>query len=530
MADTVYEVVEKFDPTRDYGIHIRGAFSKCLASFEKGERLVPKKVIEKNLNRFGRGNATLASNKVLIHMCFSVGRKIGMLRLIEPDKMALEEFYRLETVSYFKDQLRSHRYKNIMPKGGENGISATQKAYLYSLYKFNNWITGKEFEFSRMVQMGPDMYRKEKQSIQIGNVEHFLRLYQESSNSQPEYVRVIKSYLLSPVHQHKKPRSVSLEYYSILSYFEKNDSPIHFKFDPKTKYETRSEEENQRSLSLEDLMKMLTVGRPSITQKAVILCKFQRGLDTITFCDRFNFQAWEQMVRHFGTDKHTKWDLEKCPVPIRLTRIKTDFTHLGFLDRDAVAAIQDYLEYRYKRTGNAMQEGEPLFLNSKREAIREPWIRQSFFRIANTAGIQRRLDNYTVARYEKESHELRDLLKSTLLACGTRYDVADHVIGHKPKDSYEKQAVLYPENMRAEYAKASRKINIFSNISQFLRGDSVNEALQRQIEDLRLTVDIQKNELEKEQQTRNGMFRWFERYRQTHPEEFEGIIVPKHPS
>ncbi len=41
-------------------------------------------------------------------------------------------------------------------------------------------------------------------------------------------------------------------------------------------------------------------------------------------------------------------------------------------------------------------------------------------------------------KYQKESHELRDLLKSTLIDCGTRIDVADHVIGHKPKDSYEK--------------------------------------------------------------------------------------------
>jgi len=54
-------------------------------------------------------------------------------------------------------------------------------------------------------------------------------------------------------------------------------------------------------------------------------------------------------------------------------------------------------------------------------------------------GIQHRLKREGIMpKYQKESHELRDLLKSTLIDCGTRIDVADHVIGHKPKDSYEK--------------------------------------------------------------------------------------------
>ena len=41
---------------------------------------------------------------------------------------------------------------------------------------------------------------------------------------------------------------------------------------------------------------------------------------------------------------------------------------------------------------------------------------------------------------------------------------ADHVLGHAPRDSYEKQATLYLEEMRAEYAKASSRIDIFSKV------------------------------------------------------------------
>ena len=43
---------------------------------------------------------------------------------------------------------------------------------------------------------------------------------------------------------------------------------------------------------------------------------------------------------------------------------------------------------------------------------------------------------------------------------GCRPDIADHVIGHAPKDSYEKQALLYPSSIRTEFMKASNRINV----------------------------------------------------------------------
>ena len=55
------------------------------------------------------------------------------------------------------------------------------------------------------------------------------------------------------------------------------------------------------------------------------------------------------------------------------------------------------------------------------------------------------------------------------IVSGCAQYVADHVLGHTPNDSYEKQAVLYPEKMRSEYAKASGLLNIFANIEKYLR-------------------------------------------------------------
>ena len=87
-------------------------------------------------------------------------------------------------------------------------------------------------------------------------------------------------------------------------------------------------------------------------------------------------------------------------------------------------------------------------------------------------------------RYKINSHEVRDLLKSTLIDCGVRYDLADHFIGHKPKDSYKKQAILYPETLRSEYSKASKKLNVFSNFSSFVKGYENTEELKSQIRKL----------------------------------------------
>ena len=281
-------------------------------------------------------------------------------------------------------------------------------------------------------------------------------------------------------------------YYAITSYFEKNECPLIFKFSGKTAYENKKEGQEPKTLSLDDFMKILTIGKPSILQKAVFICKFQRGLDSSTLSDRFNFEAWSQIVKHFGTEQHMLWDLEKCPVPIKLVRIKTGFLHTGFLDRDAIESIQDYLEFRYKKTGTVMSMGEPLFLNTKNTPISPQWIRKRFFELATKAGVQKKIGNDQYAKYEKDSHELRDLLKSTLLASGTRYDVADHAIGHKPKDSYEKQATLYPENLRLEYMKASRKLNIFSNISHYLKGEEQTEMLQKQVDVLKQKIEENK--------------------------------------
>lgn len=152
-------------------------------------------------------------------------------------------------------------------------------------------MVGRKFEFKRLMQTGEESFKKTTETIELQGVEHFLKLYQESYNSDVEFVKIIKRYLLDPINSKKRASMISLEHTSIKTYFEKNDSPIIFKFDSKAKHRVSEDDEPQPTLTLKDFLDMLTVGKPTIMQKAVFLCKWQRGLDTSTLVDRFNFQV-----------------------------------------------------------------------------------------------------------------------------------------------------------------------------------------------------------------------------------------------
>ena len=264
--------------------------------------------------------------------------------------------------------------------------------------------------------------------------------------------------------------------YIIFTYFAKNDSILNFKFDPSARHKVRTDEDEQASLSIDELIQLLTVGNPTLVQKSALMCKFHRGLDTSTLIDRFNFEAWAQLVEYFGGTDYSKWDLSLCPAPIFLTRIKTGVAHTGFLERDAVDSIRKYLDFRKKKTGEDMKEGDAIFLTEKRKPINKEWITSTMSKLRKNAGLDQTLSGYKITRYKINSHEFRDLLKSTLIDCGVRPDIADHAIGHAPKDSYEKQATLYPKTLRNEYAKASKRLNIFSNITSMAKGaDNISE-------------------------------------------------------
>ena len=105
-------------------------------------------------------------------------------------------------------------------------------------------------------------------------------------------------------------------------------------------------------------------------------------------------------------------------------------------------------------------------------------------KLRKNANLDQKLSGYNTTRYKINSHEFRDLLKSVLMDSEVRPDVCEHLIGHKPKDSYEKQAELFSKTLRKEYSKASRRINIFSNFSSMVKGESNVDEMNEKISQL----------------------------------------------
>lgn len=368
-------------------------------------------------------------------------------------KISFQDFCKLESISFCISQLRGDRRRYIKSK---NFVS-TQKNYLYCLWNFHYWLVGQEFSFDFIIPIDKSKFKKHSKSIILEGLEHFLKLYESTySISEPHFTQLITKYLKDSINAHKKLSTLKIDYYAIKAYFDRNDCPLNFKFNP-TNTE-KQEFHEQTLLTLGNLLHLLTVGQPTILQKAVFLCKFHRGLDTSTFVDRFNFEAWDQIVKAFGTADWNKWDLKKCPIPIRLTRIKTGVTHVGFLDIDAIVSLQEYLPY--KQTHQKIFKPNPIFIHSRYLPITEGWIRSSFHSLAKKS--------HLIKSNEKSSgispNSLRILLKSTLLACDVDRMVSDEAIGHKTPDKFEKHSQQNIEKMRDEYSKASGTINIFSRL------------------------------------------------------------------
>jgi|APSaa5957512535_1039671.scaffolds.fasta_scaffold26311_3 hypothetical protein len=489
----LYQVVQNYDK-KQHGKQHPQRILKCLKSFQEGDIFEPKNYAKSHMNDFCReGTISKRGTEATVTQAIKIGKEIGILRKVESDSISIEDFNNLETVSYFASQLRSGKLKNIK----SDKPTSTQQSYVRNLWYFNNWLHGKTIEFYRTIQIDIDTFKRERNQITLEGVEHFLKLFEESNNSDSDFIKVIKRYFADESNKKYSSNYMASKHSAIMSYFEKNDSPIKFHYDPNVNHHDTSKENYDATLSLADLHKILSKANP--LEKAVTLCKFHRGLDSTTFADRFNFQAWEQLVNWFGHNDYENWDLSKCPVPIRVTRIKTDYNHTGFLERDAIIVIQEYLNYRYskytsecrkmkldegfiKSKNEIMKFREPIFMNRHNVPITINWLHRLIPRLAVQSGVQKILHSSSVkTKHEKTSHELRDLLKSTLIVSGCADYVCDLAIGHKVKDSYEKQDKLYPENSRKEFAKASSKINIYSNVSNYLENGDDIEQVKEQI-------------------------------------------------
>ena len=468
MTNRTYQVLEEYNPKKHH-VKLRPSQLKCIGLLKKGDTFEPKHMIINNADYLASKSAKskLVASKHVVDETLKIARGLGIIQTFETVKMPFEDFCQLESIRYFSEQLKGTKTKFLKDSGYD---SSTKRNYLYRTWEFNEWLVGKTFEFKQTKHLSETTFETITENIALNGLEHFLELYKKSYNSDSDFIKVIKQFLNDEMNRKCSVGYMKMKRNAILSYFEKNECELKFKYDPHINHQDFSEESSNATLSLTDLYDMITSGGGSTIDKAVVLCKFHRGLDNSTFCDRFNFQAWDQLVEYFGTENYDNWDISLCPVPIRLTRIKTNYTHVGYLDVDAIQALQKYLKVRYAKTGRNMKSLDPIFIGRKNQPIRVQWITRLIPKLAENAGIQKKIRNSNLTmKNEKTSHELRDLLKSTLIVNGVASYVCELAIGHKVGDSYEKQDKLYPDKSREEFMKASEHINIFSNYTNYLK-------------------------------------------------------------
>ncbi|MBI5697781.1 MAG: hypothetical protein HZC29_04700 [Thaumarchaeota archaeon] len=384
-------------------------------------------------------------------------------------------------------------------------IGSTFNLYTLGLRKFSEWLKGKKMRLLKEIQQENDSYTKHLVDVELEDIEHFLELYRDSPSNKEniKFVRMCLEFLNSPENRKYSASYMSAMHSGLLAYFRINLAPIEIPFDSKSMHQVILQEQLHGSeLTVDDMFKILTDGKPSLLQKTVVMCKWHRGLDDSTFADRFNYVVWDQLVKYFGSTEFDSWDLAKCPAPIWLTRVKTGYYHPGFLDYDAVKLIQDYLRF-LKKKNRIMKPGEPLFVTARNTPINTKWVSRVIPELADKAGVQKIVDSYNSGyrRRTKTGHEVRDLLESVILDHELPGWFADMCIGHKVADTYEKQAQLFPEKQRIRYSKISKYVNIFTKATMSLKANSDPQIMQYEIDDLKSKLEqktVRQKETDKE--------------------------------
>ncbi|MCH7649049.1 MAG: hypothetical protein IIA83_10640, partial [Thaumarchaeota archaeon] len=384
-----------------------------------------------------------------------------------------------------RGSVRKHEELSPVRNESQSQYNLRRKLFFFDLWLKN----GRTIELTYWKNSSVDsdgnlIAKKVTEKIKVNNVVQLLELFKKTENKE-SFQKLFHNYLTDPIHLGKMASSVLVDKSSIESYFTHNYAKVGIQFDPKKKYRVNAQRKGERtSFTLNDLYVLLTDGRPTLMQKTAFMCKFQRGLDNSSFIDGFNFEAYEQLVEYFGTTDFESWDESKCPVPIENVRLKTQFNHIGFLDIDAIKLLKKWLKKREELMGEKIKNGDPIFVNQKGYAVKDTVFTRTIRKLADTAKIGKKLDGYERSnRYEQNSHELRDLLNTTLEAYGAGSYLAEHVIGHKQKSNYTKIEQLYLEKMRNNFSKASKAINIFSKVSNYIHGgDEKLEQLEKKVE------------------------------------------------
>jgi hypothetical protein len=97
----------------------------------------------------------------------------------------------------------------------------------------------------------------------------------------------------------------------------------------------------------------------SVRDRAIVVLNVQTGMDDSTLANVFNYVAYPQLVKHFGTEDWQSWSAERCPLRVDLVRPKSDYRYYTFLAEDRLECLKKWLNVRYSQTGKRIRIHEP---------------------------------------------------------------------------------------------------------------------------------------------------------------------------
>ena len=103
------EIIEKFDPKKDYKIPIRKQVFTVLSELEKGKQYRLVELVEKYDGVITKKKNLQSTRQVFKHM-MNIGKEIGVIKEITDYAISFENFCELDTVSYLRRQLKETKF------------------------------------------------------------------------------------------------------------------------------------------------------------------------------------------------------------------------------------------------------------------------------------------------------------------------------------------------------------------------------------------------------------------------------------
>lgn len=289
------------------------------------------------------------------------------------------------------------------------------------------------------------------------------------NGSKFDMLDLIQSYILTLRGRY----STKKRYYSDLrSLFAHNRAPL--PRDPSFQL-TGDLPKVQGTLTVEEVRDLVLSSKP--VYRAIFLCMFQGGMDQETF-EYWNINGWKSLQAQLRRDP----EVVKIDLPGR-KRAKNRRPYYTLVGRDAIEALQTWLQYRPDRIPKLDENGKPIldekgrpllienpyiFTSQYQGPITKPSLEMYWRRRCRRLGIvERKRGGGRGVRHGKNLHELRDVFRSQWEKSPAKGSVAEFLMGHVVDPLEYNKAFRDEQFVREEYMKALPMLQIMSSSRPF---------------------------------------------------------------